>query len=289
MLLTALSFSACSSDDDEANDPFVETPDEGNGVPDEGVNEDVVVPVALSMCVENQRTVKFIYNEGKLKHILASDGDIDMAVTYNPFKIVNSAGYYGFQGGSGQLNDKGYITSLKTTERTRGGSASSNVSLEIGYTYSMKYDDDGHLIELKLVRKLLNAYSYYGDGYDYLNSEYNLKLKWSDGNLTQITSVGGSYNFEQTTEITYGNQKNVAGLFPVFLGYSLNVQLGGVLPFEYATMLGFMGKGPKNLPNAIYKDSSANLYEYELNEDGTISSESSFNGTTYSYSYTTFQ
>ncbi len=244
----------------------------------------MVTPMLLSQCVEDSRTVKFIYEEGRLKHILSSgSGDkLDLAVSYSPFKVVDATGgYYGFQQCEGKLNSKGYITSFKATIRSRSTSTFTEKC-----TAKMKYDDDGHLVEINVVNRVDD----WLEGVQYLNADYDVKLTWSNGNLTKVTGeqTNSEYKSGRTAEITYGEQKNVTGSFPTYLAGCLGytTPYANVLPFSYMSMLGFLGKGPKNLPAILYKGDSADILEYELNEDGAIAVERLFDGgTTYRYSY----
>ncbi len=240
--------------------------------------------------------VQYTYdNAGFCTGIDGYDDDENWVIRYKPFKITVD---YGpdtqIDECTGTFNSKGFLKSLSVTINGDEENLKDNLLFA--------YDAENHLI--KSTTSYFFQWKEEYDGEVYVGSEKGegtTSFIWTDGNLTKgicawscIYSEDGEKFYETEKEdytITYGETPNKYLQYPNALDFLLDYGLG---------MTGMMGAGPRMLPSKVeYKGESdygdgdvekweeSHRYEYTLNEDGTIASETSYYGNgTYDYTYT---
>ena len=154
LAVAAISFNACSKDDNQNND-------DNNG---HGGNTRLVSEITVYYGGGGHDIYNFEYdNQGRITKIMYNDGGGDLVFSYSSrsvnIKLVDSDGYDGIYF-TGILNEQGNIVSL--FEDDHDGNS---------YEYIMSYDKNGYL----------SSWRYSDD--DYEKEEY---LTWENGDLVQI-------------------------------------------------------------------------------------------------------
>lgn len=146
------------------------------------------------------------------------------------------------------LNEDGYISEVTSSQNT------SKVTLKC------KYDSYGYLIETVETWYHLDA----------MTTRTTHDYEWENGNLKKIAEAHDS-DSEYWDWVTFSYNDNVSAV-NLELQYLLD-DYGPVsaVGYPYLGMFGFFGKQSTNHFEKIITDSFTLLFDYEYNEDGTVS------------------
>lgn len=235
--LTSLTFTSCSDDDDE---PLI-------------TKGKRLSQVILTEQDGSVTTFSFTYStNGALKSIETfmpgvSDNYQNVTFSQNPLGLYVDGVEIPVE-----FTGKGYLSSVASIEYT------SELS-------TFTYDKSGHLTNYT-----------YGDGDEWCEEEFSWN---SDGLLTTSNRNWGVYGLSQTDneikKITYSEEKNSSGIWPVSLWNILYFDEGFDCPILLQT--GLLGTAPAYYPEYITikydKYTTSVRITHQLNSDGTLASE----------------
>lgn len=242
VLGTTMTFTSCSSDDDDSPST-VTTPQQvfTGGLP-KSVGNMTIETNAKGQVVsvkDGNETATFEYKEAASRST-ASSPDVIMTVVYENEKLVCNL----------HLNKEGFVSHCDETENYTYGTQTETEN----ETWDFTYNKDGQLLSMRRSE-----------------DKETTTIKYQDGNIVETSTVSAdepdesnSYKISYTSDAVTSPiaNKGCIMLFDQTLGIDLD-------EMEYAYYAGLLGKATKSLPVKLVEDGDYTLnFSWTLNSSG---------------------